>query len=68
MKDSGIKKSINFDDVGVPGFKGREQNEFFTRMIIGFYLNVFFTNYAVNIEGVYKQLSGYYDDLKKTKF
>ena len=22
MKDSGIKKSINFDDVGVPGFKG----------------------------------------------
>ena len=68
MKDSGIKKSINFDDVGVPGFKGERAERIVYKNDTQVLLNVLLLPIMpINIEGVYKQLSGYYDDLKKTR-
>jgi hypothetical protein len=68
MKDSGVKNSINFDDVGVPGFKGERAERIVYKNDAQILLNVLLLPIRpLNIEGVYKKLSGYYDDLKKTR-
>jgi hypothetical protein len=68
MKDSGVKNSINFDDVGVPGFKGERAERIVYKNDAQILLNVLLLPIMpLNIEGVYKKLSGYYDDLKKTR-
>ena len=68
MKDSGVNNQINFDDVGVPGFKGERAEKIVFKNDAQVLLNVLLLPIMpINIEGVYKQLSGYYDDLKKTR-
>ena len=68
MKDSGVNNQINFDDVGVPGFKGERAERIVFKNDAQVLLNVLLLPIMpINIEGVYKQLSGYYDDLKKTR-
>lgn len=59
-KDIKTNKSIDFDDVGIPGFKG-EPKERIVPVAVAF----FPTN--VNLEAVYKYLSGYYKNLKKQR-
>ncbi|MAU62976.1 MAG: hypothetical protein CMC38_01300 [Flavobacteriaceae bacterium] len=68
MLESGIKNQINFDDVGVPGFKGKREERIVYKNDSQIILNVLLLPLMpIDIEGVYKQLSGYYDDLKKKR-
>lgn len=53
-----VKDQINFDDVGIPGFKGTPEEKI-PRMI-----GQVITPLSVNIEGLYKHLSGYYRKLR----
>ena len=62
MANSNVKVPINFDDVGIPGFKGIREEKI--EKIVPFYgLPVM----AINIEALYKNLSGYYKRLKKRR-
>ncbi|MAV04209.1 MAG: hypothetical protein CMC31_00905 [Flavobacteriaceae bacterium] len=68
MKDSGVKNPINFDDVGVPGFKGERAERIVYKNDAQILLNVLLMPIMpLDIEGIYKKLSGYYDNLKKTR-
>ena len=53
-----IKKQINFDDVGIPGFKGVPMEK-----IAPTFAGVGLLN-TVDIEAMYKHLSGYYKTLR----
>ena len=53
-----VKDQINFDDVGIPGFKGKAEEKI-PRM-----LGQVITPLSVNLEGLYKHLSGYYRKLR----
>lgn len=52
------EKPINFDDVGIPGFKGKPEEK-----IVPMVPSVGMLT-AVDLEAVYKHLSGYYKKLK----
>lgn len=68
MVDSGVKNPINFDDVGVPGFLGERAERIVFKNDAQILLNVLLLPIMpLDIEGVYKKLSGYYDNLKKTR-
>ncbi|MDC8000769.1 hypothetical protein POV26_06955 [Aequorivita todarodis] len=57
LKKIKTEKPINFDDVGIPGFKGKPEEK-----IVPLYFAV--TPLSVNLEALYKHISGYYKDLK----
>ncbi|MEZ4880769.1 MAG: carboxypeptidase-like regulatory domain-containing protein [Flavobacteriaceae bacterium] len=57
LKKIKTEKPINFDDVGIPGFKGEPKEK-----IVPMYFAV--TPLSVNLEALYKHISGYYKDLK----
>lgn len=57
LKKIKTEKPINFDDVGIPGFKGEPKEK-----IVPLYFAV--TPLSVNLEALYKHISGYYKDLK----
>ena len=68
IKDSGVKNPINFDDVGVPGFKGERAERIVYKNDAQIILNILLLPIMpLNIEGVYKKLSGYYDNLKSKR-
>ena len=68
MNDSGVKNPINFDDVGVPGFKGERAEKIIYKNDAQIMLNVLLLPIMpLDIEGIYKKLSGYYDNLKKKR-
>ena len=52
-----VEDQINFDDVGIPGFKGEAKERF-----VPVYMAVIPTR--VDLEAIYKHLSGYYKKLK----
>lgn len=58
IKTIKTEKSINFDDVGIPGYKGVPQEK------IPNLIGQVITPTAINIEGLYKYLSGYYKKLR----
>ncbi|MCB0457471.1 MAG: hypothetical protein KDC91_06975 [Flavobacteriaceae bacterium] len=58
IKTIKTEKQFNFDDVGIPGFKGVPQEK------IPNLIGQVITPTAVNIEGLYKYLNGYYKKLK----
>ncbi len=59
---------LNFDDVGIPGYKGDRKEKIAYSNNAQVLLNVLLLPVMpVNIEGVYKQLSGYYDMLKMAR-
>ncbi|MEZ4875854.1 MAG: carboxypeptidase-like regulatory domain-containing protein [Flavobacteriaceae bacterium] len=58
IKNIKTEDAINFDDVGIPGFKGTPQEK------IPNLIGQVITPTAVNIEGLYKYLSGYYKTLR----
>ncbi len=57
LKKIKVEKPINFDDVGIPGFKGEPEET-----IVPLYFTV--TPLSVDIEALYKHISGYYKELK----
>ena len=57
LKKIKTEKPINFDDVGIPGFKGKPEEK-----IVPLYFVV--TPTSINIEALYKYLPGYYKELK----
>jgi hypothetical protein len=57
IKKIKIKDTINFDDVGIPGFKGKPEEK-----IVPAYLVI--TPVSVDLEALYKYISGYYKKLK----
>lgn len=57
IKKIKIKETINFDDVGIPGFKGTPEEK-----IVPVYLIV--TPTTIDVEALYKYISGYYKELK----
>ena len=58
IKKIKVVDTLNFDDVGIPGFKGKPQEK------IPKVLGQVITPTSVNLEGLYKHLSGYYKILK----
>lgn len=62
MANSNVKVPINFDDVGIPGFKGIREEKI-EKIVPSLYLPVM----VINIEALYKNLSGYYKRLKKRR-
>lgn len=60
LKNIKTEKPINFDDVGIPGFKGKPEEK-----IVPLYFAV--TPLSVNLEALYKHISGYYKELKKRR-
>lgn len=68
MKDSGVRNPINFDDVGVPGYKGERAEKIVYKNDTQILINLLLLPIMpLDIEGVYKKLSGYYDNLKKKR-
>ena len=66
MNNSGVKNDINFSDVGIPGFKGKRAEKIVYKNDMQILLNVLLLPVMpLDIEGVYKQLSGYYEVVKK---
>jgi len=63
------KDVLNFDDVGVPGYKGNRKEKIVFRNNSSVLLSTLLIplGMPLNIEAVYKQLSGYYDTLRKSR-
>ena len=57
LKKIKTEKPINFDDVGIPGFKGKPEEKIVPKYLV-------ITPTSVNIEALYKYISGYYKELK----
>jgi hypothetical protein len=60
LKNIKTEGAFNFDDVGIPGFKGKPEEK-----IVPAYTLMAPT--AVNIEALYNHLSGYYKKLRKQR-
>ena len=59
------KEKINFDDVGIPGFKGKREEKIVYKSTSNLLLNALLLPLTpFDIEGAYKQISGYYKNLK----
>ncbi|MDC8006061.1 hypothetical protein POV27_18560 [Aureisphaera galaxeae] len=58
LKNIEVEDQINFDDVGIPGFKGKAEEK------IPNLVGQVITPFSVNVEGLYKYISGYYKKLK----
>ncbi len=59
IKKINVEDQINFDDVGIPGFKGKPEEKIVPIVPI--------IPLSVNLESLYKHLSGYYKKLKKKR-
>lgn len=57
LKNIKVEETFNFDDVGIPGFKGKPQEKIVPLAAAAFPL-------SVNIEALYKHIGGYYKKLK----
>lgn len=57
LKNIKVDETFNFDDVGIPGFKGKPQEKIIPLAAAAFPL-------SVNIEALYKHIGGYYKKLK----
>ena len=61
---SGLEEKQNFDDFGIPGFKGERQEKIqkATQLLLGLG-----TSMQIDVEALYKHISGYYKKLKKRR-
>tara|TARA_B100000809_G_scaffold266907_1_gene332813 strand:+ start:2285 stop:3055 length:771 start_codon:yes stop_codon:yes gene_type:complete len=57
LKNIKVEETFNFDDVGIPGFKGIPQEKIVPLAAAAFPL-------SLNIEALYKHIGGYYKKLK----
>jgi len=62
------KEVFNFDDAGIPGFKGEGKEKIAYKNSASILVNVILLPIMpLDIDGIYKQLSGYYDTLRKAR-
>lgn len=61
LKNIKTERQLNFDDVGIPGFKGEHEEK------IPNLVGQVITPVSVDVEGLYKYISGYYKKLKKRR-
>ncbi len=57
LKNIKVDETFNFDDVGIPGFKGEPEEKIVPLAAAAFPL-------SINIEALYKHIGGYYKKLK----
>ena len=68
MKQVEEKEVFNFDDAGIPGFKGKRKEKIAYKNSASILVNVILLPIMpLDIDGIYKQLSGYYDTLRKAR-
>ena len=68
MKKVEEKEVFNFDDAGIPGFKGKREEKIAYKNSASILVNVILLPIMpLDIDGIYKQLSGYYDTLRKAR-
>jgi hypothetical protein len=67
MLASGIKDPINFIDVGIPGFEGEREEKIVSEKSLILQTLLLPISGGLDIEAVYKHLSGYYKELKKRR-
>ena len=67
MLASGIKDPINFIDVGIPGFEGEREEKIVSEKSLILQTLLLPISGGLDIEAVYKHLSGYYKKLKKRR-
>ena len=64
LLESGLEEKQNFDDFGIPGFKGVRQEKIRNATQLLLALG---TSMQIDVEAVYKHISGYYKRLKKRR-
>jgi len=64
---SNVKPRLNFDDVGIPGYKGVRKEKIISGKSLILSTLLLPISGGINIEAVYKHLSGYYKKLKKRR-
>lgn len=62
-----VKRKINFDDVGIPGYKGVRKEKIVSGKSLILSTLLLPISGGINIDAVYKHLSGYYKKLKKRR-
>lgn len=62
-----VPKRINFSDVGIPGFKGKREEKIVSGKSILLNTLLLPISGGINVDAVYKHLSGYYKKLKKRR-
>lgn len=62
-----VKQKINFDDVGIPGYKGVRKEKIVSGKSLILSTLLLPISGGINIDAVYKHLSGYYKKLKKRR-
>ena len=64
LLELGLEQKQNFDDFGIPGFKGERQEKIkdATQLLLGLG-----TSMQIDVEALYKHVSGYYKKLKKRR-
>lgn len=67
MKNSNVKVPINFDDVGIPGFKGVRQEKIVSEKALILSTLLLPLTGGLDIEALYKHLSGYYKSLRNRR-
>jgi hypothetical protein len=67
MLGSNIKDPINFNDVGIPGFEGKREEKIVSAKSLILSTLLLPLTGGLDIEAVYKHLSGYYKRLKKKR-
>lgn len=67
MLGSKIENPINFDDVGIPGFKGKGEEKIVSGKSLLLSTLLLPISGGIDVEAIYKHLSGYYNKLKKRR-
>ena len=68
MKKINEKEVFNFDDAGIPGFKGERKEKIVYKNSGSLLLNaILLPVMPLDIDAAYKQLSGYYKTLRKAR-
>ena len=62
-----VKEQINFDDVGIPGYKGGRKEKIVSGKSLILSTLLLPISGGINIDALYKHLSGYYKKLKKRR-
>ena len=62
-----VKEQINFDDVGIPGYKGVRKEKIVSGKSLILSTLLLPISGGINVDAVYKHLSGYYKKLKKRR-
>lgn len=67
LANANISRPLNFYDVGIPGFKGEPKEKIISGKSLILSTLLLPISGGVNIDAVYKHLSGYYKSLKKKR-